>query len=257
MISSRKVSPIAKLFHITMNGSRRPFLMAVALVFKLAPGATATIRFAGSSRQTVEPKSQSALPVAAHAHYVVPAASAMFDVSATPVSTVSAAGFEQVPVAPDSIVSAFGSQLASSVIVAGDAEPNTPGIQLPTDLGGTSVEVNGRKAGLNFVSPFQINYLMPAATETGIANVVVKFGQTVSNGTVMIARVAPGIFAANSNGKGVPAATILRVKPDGSQRYEALSQYNQQEQKYITKPINVPETDVVVLVLFLSVISQA
>lgn len=257
MISSRKISPVAKLFHITFNGSRRRFLMAAAFVFMLALGATATIRFAGSSRQTVAPKSPSAMPVAAHAHYLTPAASAMFDVSANPVSTVSAAAFEQVPVAPDSIVTAFGSPLASSVIVAGDAEPNTPGIQLPTDLGGTSVEVNGRKAGLFFVSPFQINYLMPAATETGLATVVVKFGQTISNGTVMIARVAPGIFAANSNGRGVPAATILRVKPDGSQRYEALSQYNQQEQKYITKPINVPETDVVVLVLFLTGIRKA
>lgn len=251
MISSHKVSPVIKLFCSPLNVRR--VLIAASLIFMLSLGTTATIKSARSPRQTVQPP----MPVASYSHYVKSTTSRMFDISATPVTTVSAAAFESVPVAPDSIVSAFGSQLASSVIVAGDAEPNTPGIQLPTDLGGTSVEVNGRKAGLFFVSPGQINYLMPAATETGLANVVVKFGQTVSNGTVMIARVAPGIFAANSNGRGVPAATIFRVKQDGSQGYEALSQYNQQEQKYITKPIDVPQTDIVVLVLFLSGIRNA
>ena len=251
MISSHQVLPVAMLFCSKLNARR--VLIAASLIFMLSLGTTATIKSTRSNKQTVPPQ----VPVASYSHYVASAATTMNDVSATAVSTVSAAAFEGVPVAPDSIVAAFGLQLASSVIVAGDAEPNTPGIQLPTDLGGTSVEVNGRKAGLFFVSPSQINYLMPAATETGLANVVVKFGQTISNGTVMIARVAPGIFAANSNGKDVPAATILRIKQDGSQGYEALSQYNQQEQRYITKPIDVPETDIVVLVLFLTGIRNA
>ncbi|MEK7830403.1 MAG: carboxypeptidase regulatory-like domain-containing protein, partial [Acidobacteriota bacterium] len=69
--------------------------------------------------------------------------------------------------------------------------------------------------------------------------------------------VAPAIFTANSNGRGVPAAVILRVKPDGSQRTESLSQYSQQAQKYITKPIDIPSGDLAVLVLFLSGIRNA
>lgn len=258
MISSRKVSPVTQLFCIVLNGSRRRLLISVGLIFLLAVGAGAVVNRSASVQQPVHQPATFGIPRASYSHHVTPARVAAFaDVSSNDIVTVSAAAFDQVPVAPDSIVAAFGTQMASSVIVAGDADPNTPGIQLPTDLGGTSLEVNGRKAGLFFVSPTQINYLMPAATEAGIANVVVKFGQTISTGSVMIARVAPGIFAANSNGHDVPAATIVRVKPDGSQRYESLSQYNQQAQKYVTKPIDLPADDVVVLVLFVSGIRNA
>lgn len=258
MISSRKVSPVTQLFCIVLNGSRRRLLISVGLIFLLAVGAGAVVNRSASVQQPVHQPATFGIPRASYSHHVTPVGVAAFaDVSSNDIVTVSAAAFDQVPVAPDSIVAAFGTQMASSVIVAGDADPNTPGIQLPTDLGGTSLEVNGRKAGLFFVSPTQINYLMPAATEAGIANVVVKFGQTISTGSVMIARVAPGIFAANSNGHDVPAATIVRVKPDGSQRYESLSQYNQQAQKYVTKPIDLPADDVVVLVLFVSGIRNA
>ncbi|MBS1790074.1 MAG: hypothetical protein JST85_20290 [Acidobacteria bacterium] len=257
MISSRKVSPVTKQFCIVLNGSRRRLLISVGLIFTLAIGAGAVANRRTSVQQSINQSTILTVPPASYSHYVTPVGAALADVSSNVVVTVSAAAFDQVPVAPDSIVTAFGTQMASSIIVAGDADPNTPGIQLPTDLGGTSLEVNGRKAGLFFVSPNQINYLMPAATEIGIANVVVKFGQTISTGSVMIARVAPGIFAANSNGHDVPAATIVRVKPDGSQRYESLSQYNQQEQKYVTKPIDLPVDDVVVLVLFVTGIRNA
>ncbi len=257
MISSRKVPPVTRLIRIALNGSRHRFLIAAGLILSLALGAGAAVKLAGSAKQAGSRASLPTIPPASYSHVVTPAATAFFDISATPVTTVSAAAFEQVPVAPDSIVAAFGTQLASSVIIGGDADPNTPGVQLPTDLGGTSVEVNGRKAGLFFVSPGQINYLIPSATESGTANVVVKFGQTISNGQVMIAKVAPAIFTANSNGRGVPAAVILRVKPDGSQRTESLSQYSQQAQKYITKPIEIPAGDLAVLVLFLSGIRNA
>ncbi|HQR33744.1 MAG TPA: Ig-like domain-containing protein [Blastocatellia bacterium] len=257
MISNRKVSPVAKLLRIILNGSHRRLLIAAGLVVTLAIGAGAFVKRAILEKPFAQQSALPTVPPAQHSHYVMPAATAMFDISNTPVTTVSAAAFEQVPVAPDSIVTAFGTQLASSIVIANDADPNTPGIQLPTDLAGTTVEVNGRKAGLFFVSPTQINYMMPAATESGTANVVVKFGQTISNGTVMVSRVAPGIFTANSNGRGVPAATVLRVKQDGTQRYESLYQFNQQALGYITKPIDVPSGDLVVLVLFLTGIRNA
>lgn len=190
------------------------------------------------------------------ANYVAPASR---DVSSTAVATVSAASFESTPVAPDSIVAAFGTQLATQTTNASDADPNTPGIQLPTQLAGTTVEVNGRRAGLFFVSSSQINYVIPPETEDGTVNVVVKSGDgTISNGTVQIARVAPAIFTANANGKGVAAATVIRFKTDGSQSYESLYEYNQTVQRFITKPIDLgPEGDRLFLVLFLSGIRRA
>ncbi len=259
MISSRKVLSIAGLFRIASVFSRHQTwaLLSIIVVFALGAGAMAA-RSSKEPTQSNTAPSVAGLPPASYAHTVAPVGAA-FDVSSTPVSTVSAAAYASVlSVAPDSIVAAFGIGLANSTIIASDADPNTPGVQLPTDLGGTSVEVNGRKAGLFFVSPGQINYLLPSATESGTANVVVKSGTTTYNGTAMVERVAPAVFAANATGNGVAAATIVRVRLDGTQSTEAVFQYNQQTQQFIYKPVDMgPDGELVVLVLFLSGVRYA
>ena len=170
------------------------------------------------------------------------------------VTTVSAASYEETPVAPNSIVAGFGPRLATQMASAADTDPQTPGIQLPEQLAGTTVEVNGRRAGLLYVSLEQVNYVIPAATETGSANVVVQSGDgTISRGTVVVARMAPAIFTANADGDGVPAATLLRVKADGTQSYESVSQFDQTSGRFATKPIDLgPTGDHVFLILFLS-----
>src|SRR5262245_48333590 len=62
---------------------------------------------------------------------------AMRDVAATSVTSVPAASYEQVSLAPGSIIAAFGVNLATQVAFAiSDDDPDTPGIQLPTRLGG-------------------------------------------------------------------------------------------------------------------------
>jgi uncharacterized protein (TIGR03437 family) len=179
--------------------------------------------------------------------------------ASVPVSTVSAASFEGFVVAPDSIVSSFGESLATQTLVASDIDPSTPGIQLPTQLAGTTVEVNNRRAGLFFVSPGQINYVLPAATETGTANIVVKSGGgTTSTGSVQVVRTVPSIFTANADGKGVPAATLLRVKASGQQTYEAIAQFSSTDNKFIPKPIDMgPDTDRVFLILYLTGVRNA
>lgn len=175
------------------------------------------------------------------------------------VSSISAASFESTEVAPESIVAAFGTSLATQTVVATDVDPAMPGIQLPTDLGGTTVEVNGRRAGLFFISPNQVNYVVPLATEEGTANVVVRAGNgTVSNGTIEVQRVAPAVFTANSNGGGVPAAFLVRVKADGSQIYEDLMQFNAALGQFVPKSINPgPAGERVFIVLFLTGIRRA
>jgi hypothetical protein len=131
----------------------------------------------------------------------------------TPVTVVSAASYDAAAIAPESIVAAFGAKLATDTAIATDADANTPGIQLPTVLAGTTVEINGRRAGLLFVSPAQINFVMPAATEPGAANITVRAGDgTNSSGTMQVKSVAPAIFTANSTGSGVPAASLLRFR---------------------------------------------
>ena len=164
------------------------------------------------------------------------------------VTSVSAASFSASALASSSIVAAFGDNLASSVQI-GSSSP------LPVSLVGTSVTVrdsaNAEKiARLFFVSPTQINFLMPEGLATGTATVLVANGEgRLSTGTVTIAPVAPALFAANANGKDVPAAVILRIKADGSQSYEPLAAFDSSQNKFVAAPIDLgTETDQVFFV---------
>ncbi len=123
------------------------------------------------------------------------------------VTIVSAASYT-APVAPDSIAVAFGSGLAASEARAGS-------VSLPTTLGETTVTVTdsagvGRMAALYLVSPGQVNFVVPAGTAAGPATVTVTSGGRSQTATVRIATVAPGIFTANEDGKGVAAAIAIR-----------------------------------------------
>ncbi|HMY75602.1 MAG TPA: SBBP repeat-containing protein, partial [Blastocatellia bacterium] len=91
-----------------------------------------------------------------------------------PVSTavnVSSASYAGAVLSPESIVTAFGNKLAGSVMSASGA--------LPTELAGTKVRVTDsagteRLASLFFVSPTQINYLLPAGTALGEATITIS-----------------------------------------------------------------------------------
>jgi len=174
-----------------------------------------------------------------------------------PVTTVSAASYEAGAIAPGSIASAFGTMLATGVVVA-----NT--LPLPTILGNTMVTVTdsmgaSRPAELFFVSPGQVNFLVDSQTAAGQATVTVQSGDgTISVGLFEVKNVAPAIFSANADGLGVPAAVILRVKGDGTQTYEPLSIYDNQTSRFVTTPIDLgPDTDKVFLILYGSGIRNA
>ncbi len=121
-------------------------------------------------------------------------------------------------VAPDSLVSGFGTVFATGMTQATETT-------LPTELNGVNVQVNdsagiSRLAGLIYVAPAQINFLMPSATAVGTATVSVLRGSTViARGTVQVQAVAPALFSANQTGSGPAAALALRVVggPSGPQ----------------------------------------
>jgi len=155
------------------------------------------------------------------------------------VATVSAASYT-APVAPDSIAAAFGTKLATG-------NGSAISLPLPTELAGTTVKVNGEPVPLFFVSPLQVNFLIPAGTAPGTATVVVQAGdKTVSAGTVQVKQTAPAIFTLNASGSGLPAAYVLRVR-SGSQIYEPIDQ-----------PVSLgPSNDQVFLILYLTGIRKA
>ena len=132
-------------------------------------------------------------------------------------TAVPAASFvKDGPVAPESIVTLYGQDLAAGLVQAGAGA-------LPTSLGETRVSVTGSDgadswAPLYFVSPGQINFLVPAAAKAGAAQLRVFLqNKVVARTTVQVQAVAPGIFTANSDGKGAPAALAARYGAGGAQ----------------------------------------
>lgn len=97
---------------------------------------------------------------------------------------------------------------------AGDFRGGVP----PTQLDGVSVMVNGRAAPVSYVSPTQVNFLIPPDTAAGEVTLRVTSGGTASNMLRMsVARAAPGFFllgagpyvaAARANGLLVGPASL-------------------------------------------------
>lgn len=145
---------------------------------------------------------------------------------------------------PSSIIASFGSDLASGIAVA-------QSLPLPTSLGGTTVLVDGKPAGLFFVSPGQINYQAPEGLLPGTAMVSVqRDGVTVAQGELTIEPVSPGIFTADSSGQGAPAGLLLRVGADGRQSYEPLTRFDSASNRLLPVTITRNSGDKLYLVLF-------
>jgi uncharacterized protein (TIGR03437 family) len=185
-----------------------------------------------------------AQPIAGTITVAVPELSSM--ALAKVLGNVSAASFQSGPVAPESIATALGFDLATAAVPA----PSSPA---PTTLGGTTVTVvdahgTSRLAPLFYVAPGQVNYEIPAGTVPGVATITVKSGDGVlSIGPLGIAPIAPGLFTLN--GAGLVAAYALRVS-HGNQTYENV--YDVDSSNAVTaRPVNLgPAGDQVYLLLF-------
>jgi uncharacterized protein (TIGR03437 family) len=148
---------------------------------------------------------------------------------------VSAASLRPGPVAPDSMVTVFGGQLASGAQSATE-QP------LPTKLGDCTVKIKDaqgveREAGLYYVSPGQINFKVPADTAPGIATVTVVTGdQAQTLGNLNIANLAPGLFFLNTD--GLAAADLTRVSGTNT-TYEAIAQLDTATNQFVPVPIDL------------------
>ncbi len=128
---------------------------------------------------------------------------------------VSSASFTY-PVGYESLVTAFGTGIASTIASVGLSS-------LSTDLGGIQVHLRGgdgleQLAPLLYVSPTQINYLIPSGIVGPFASVSVEHDGTPLTDeaiAVPVGQNAPGLFTLNS--AGLAAATAIRVANDGTQ----------------------------------------
>jgi phospholipase C len=110
--------------------------------------------------------------------------------------------------APGSLASAYGANLASTVAIA-------PSPALGTTLGGVTVSVtdtagNSTPAQIYYVSPSQVNFVLPASVASGVATVAVSNnGATAISGNALIYAVAPTLLSADAYGSGYAAAVAI------------------------------------------------
>ncbi len=166
------------------------------------------------------------------------------------VTTVSAASFGGATLAAESIVAGFGVKLATATASA----TTTP---LPTTLAGTTVKVRDsagteRSAPLFFVSPMQVNYLIPAGTTNGTATVTITSSDgAVATGTLNIASVVPSLFSANASGSGLAATVVFRRNAAGQDSFEPVVRFDAATSSFVAVPIDLgPAGDQVFLILY-------
>jgi uncharacterized protein (TIGR03437 family) len=171
-------------------------------------------------------------------------------ISPSGVINVSAANYRGPMLAAESIAAAFGTAMATTT----QSAVSSP---LPTELDGTRIIIKDsvgveRAAPLFFVSPAQINFQLPAGLATGTATATVMSGFGSSSvGSIQIVDIAPGLFSAESTGKGFAAAVVLRVSADGTLIYEPAVVFDQTQNKFLGVPIDLSNPrEQVFLILF-------
>lgn len=112
-------------------------------------------------------------------------------------ATVNAASFRRdAPIAPGCLVSGFGKDLAKS-------SEKAHSIPFPRELVNTRVLVKGNAVPLLFVSPTQINYVLPSEIPLGTVRVeVMGDKRTIAKGTLLVWEVSPALFSRRGDGDG-------------------------------------------------------
>jgi uncharacterized protein (TIGR03437 family) len=150
-------------------------------------------------------------------------------------NTVQSAAAPIGAVAPDSLASFFGTNLATGTAQALD-QP------LPTTLGGITLSVTDatgtqRSAPLIYVSPAQINFVVPDGTVPGASTFSITNGGTTQTATVR--SVAPALFSMNGTGSGVAAATAIAVQAGNPQLQSPVTVFQCTGSSCASVPINV------------------
>jgi uncharacterized protein (TIGR03437 family) len=161
----------------------------------------------------------------------------------------SAASYLKAAVAQNTIAALFGQNIASGIVSA-------TSLPLPTTLGDVTITVTDRNnvarpAPLFFVSPEQVNFLVPDQTANGRAIVTLRrHDGSISTGDLLVKTVGPGLFAANASGQGTGAIVALKVDGAGNQTYLPVSMYDSAQQKVVPVPLSLgSETDKLYLIL--------
>lgn len=119
-------------------------------------------------------------------------------------------------IASASLASLYGQNLASTTAQAGS-------LPLPLSLGGINLVATdsagmARNVPLLYVSPTQINFLVPDGMAGGSAVFVVGGGPATQSFPATLQPVAPALFSMNGTGSGVAAALAVSLQVPTSQQ---------------------------------------
>jgi uncharacterized protein (TIGR03437 family) len=129
--------------------------------------------------------------------------------STAQLTIVSAASY-QPGISPGSLATAFGTNMSSQTAQA-TLDQNGA---LPTSLGGVSLQVGGESAELLYVSPTQINFVVPDDTPVGNNSVQINSLAGNASTTVSVQNVAPGIFFSGTIDKRGAILNAVTFQPD-------------------------------------------
>ena len=139
---------------------------------------------------------------------------ATFASRARAVAVIGSATGDDAAVAPGELVSIYGSNIGPA---------NPAGLQVAsgkvtTQLGGVEVLFNGESAPLTYVSASQVNAIVPYSLRNRAgSSVQVKYnGQTTTAVSVNVSDAVPGIFTADSSGRGQAAALNENGTPNSA-----------------------------------------
>ncbi|MEP7363585.1 MAG: hypothetical protein ABI972_10045 [Acidobacteriota bacterium] len=190
----------------------------------------------GGTKQTGEPSAPTVPAFVESPDDPVPAFRILPTLSSTPATAVSAASLSGTAVAPDSLVTLFGSGL-SAVTATSGAAPVTPLAEVTVDV----IDNSGtrRTAPLLMVSPTQINLLVNPDTAIGQAALIVRNGtREVATGALRVNTIAPGLFSASGSGTGVAVGQAVTVS-EGGARSADLSRYDAELKRWESVPVEL------------------
>ena len=139
-------------------------------------------------------------------------------------SVLNAGSYAPIPMASDAYSVIFGTDFST-------ATAQTSSLALPSTMAGVTVTVTDstgvtQTAPLFYVSPTQINFLVPEGLANGNATVTVTNpAGSKASFTTAVAQVSPSFFTADSSGTGTPAAIALDY-PSGAATPQVVPVFN-------------------------------
>ena len=120
---------------------------------------------------------------------------------------VNGASASPLSIAPGSVATAKGTRLAAGVAQAG-------ALPLPETVGGVRVLLGELACGISYVSPGQVNFVVPEGLAAGRYTLSIGGARA----EVIVTPVSPGIFTLAGNGLGWPVVSVSALLKDGGVR---------------------------------------